>query len=142
MLSRLPGSGVVDADRLVTSGVTVSRRKTGRFSNLHVQANSAGVRRVSLGVFPDSASTGVVGAGGTGIGLGASEVSGQRGGALQGTAAAGVSIHGGAMDVVRMGLLGVLWKITLPFTQSISRMFWVSQQCPGMIVQLESKGVM
>ena len=79
MPSRLPRSSVVNADRPVTSGVTVSRQKTGRFSNLHVQANSAGMRRVSLRVFPDSPGADVVGAGGMGIGLGASEVAGQCG---------------------------------------------------------------
>ena len=96
---------------------------------------------VTLGFFSDLPSTGVAGAGGTWIGLGASEVVGRCCSALRGTAAAGVSICGGAADVVRTGLLGVLWKIMLPFTQSISRLFWVSQQCPSMIVQLESKGV-
>src|SRR6266481_1043466 len=100
---------------------------------------------VTLGFFSDLPSTGVAGAGGTWIGLGASEVVGRCCSALRGTAAAGVSTCGGTTevaDVVRMGLLGVFWKTTLPFTQSISRLYWVIQQCPHMIAQLESKGVM
>src|SRR6266481_6362406 len=105
MPSRLPGSGLVDTHKPVTSGVTVSRRKTGRFSNLYTPVNSTGVRMVTLGVFSDLPSASMAGAGGTRIGLGASEVAGRCSSVLQGTAAAGVGTCGGAtevVDVVRM----------------------------------------
>src|SRR6266481_8927272 len=117
MPSRLLGSGTAVVDRPLTSGATVSRRKTGTPSTLHTQANSAGVRRVTLGVCPDLPGASMAWAGGSGAGLATS---------------------GG----VQMVLLGVFWKTTLLFTQSISGLCWVSQQCPSTIAQLGSKGVM
>src|SRR6266481_8680019 len=122
MLSRLLRSGVAAADRPVTSGTTVSRRKTSAFSNLHAQANSAGVRRVNLGVFSDLPGAGMAGAGGTRIGLGALEVA----------TAAGVMVVAG---VAKMGSQGVLRNVTLAFLQSISGLYWLSQRCLSTIIQ-------
>src|SRR6266481_1854206 len=113
---RLLGSGTVVVDQPLTSGATVSRRKTGTPSTLHARANSVGVRRVTLGVCPDLPGTGTAWAGGSGAGLATS---------------------GG----VRIVLLGMFQKIMLLFTQSISGMCWVSQRCLSTIVQLGSRGV-
>src|SRR6266481_3387194 len=113
---RLLGSGTVVVDRPLTSGATVSRRKTGTPSTLHVRANSAGVRRVTLGVCPDLPGAGMAWAGGSGVGL-------------------------ATLGGVRIVLLGVFRKTMLLFTQSISGLCWVSQQCLSTIVQLRSRGV-
>src|SRR6266481_7889140 len=96
---RLLGSGTVVVNRPLTSGATVSRWKTGTPSTLHTRVNSAGVRRVTLGVCLDLSGTGTAWAGGSG---------------------AGWATSGG----VRTVLLGGFWKIMLLFTQSISGLCW------------------